>query len=445
MTPEKWAIQLDRRKFLELTALTGSAVFVGTLPGCGTGGEDGAKNVAAGGGGFSQEGLSRMHDLMAGSVASGKVPGLVTLVSRGGEVHVDALGMKALGGAAPMERDTIFRISSMTKPITAVATIILVEEGKLRLDEPVDRLLPELADRKVLRKLDSPLDDTAPAKRPITVLDLLTFRMGFGIVFPLDTSPIQKAASALKLGQGPPQPQAVPEPNEWIRRLGTLPLMGQPGELWFYNTGSDVLGVLIARASGQPLETFFSERIFTPLGMKDTSFSVPAAKLDRLATSYWAQEGKGTLGLYDGVRDSHWSRPPAFPSGAAGLVSTVDDYLAFAQMLLNKGTHAGGRIISAQAVEGMTSDHLTPEQKKGSGFFPGYFDNRGWGFGVSMITKPDPVSPIPGRYGWDGGLGTSWFNDPGNGLIAILMTQRAYDNFSPAPDFWKAAYQALDG
>src|SRR5438067_4840523 len=247
-------------------------------------------------GGLSTARLGRMHDVMAGYVERGDVPGIVTLVSRRGEVHVDAIGSKAVGGSDPMRRDTIFRISSMTKPITAAATMILVEEGKLRLDEPVDRWLPELADRRVLKRLDGPLDDTEPAKRPITVRDLLTFCMGFGMIMaPPDTYPILQAANEQQIGMGPPNPAAMPAPDDWMRRLGQLPLMHQPGEKWMYNTGSDVLGVLIARASGQPLETFLRERLFEPLGMKDTGFSVPAASLDRLTTSYWTDPTSGKL------------------------------------------------------------------------------------------------------------------------------------------------------
>src|SRR5438128_4353960 len=216
--------------------------------------------------GLSKARLRRMHDVMAGYVERGDVPGLVTLVSRRGELHVEAIGMKAVAGSGPIRRDTIFRISSMTKPIAAAATMILVEECKLRLDEPVDRLLPELAGRRVLTRLDGPLDDTVPANRPISVRDLLTFRMGFGVVMaPPGTYPIQKAMSEQLLGQGPPSPSTPPVPDEWMRRLGTLPLMHQPGDKWLYHTGSDVLGVLVARVSGQPLETFLRERIFQPL------------------------------------------------------------------------------------------------------------------------------------------------------------------------------------
>jgi CubicO group peptidase (beta-lactamase class C family) len=256
-----------------------------------------------------------MHDVMAGYVERGEVPSLVTLVSRRGEVHVDVIETQAVDDSRPMQRDTIFRISSMTKPITAAATMILVEECKLRLDEPVDALLPELADRRVLKRLDGPLDDTVPAKRPITVRDLLTFRMGFGqMMVPPDAYPILSAANEQQIGMGPPSPSRMPVPDEWMRRLGSLPLMHQPGEQWMYNTGSDVLGVLIARASGQPLETFLRERLFEPLGMRDTGFSVPAASLNRLATSYWTDPTSGKLTVYDEPMSSQWSRPPSFPS-----------------------------------------------------------------------------------------------------------------------------------
>jgi CubicO group peptidase (beta-lactamase class C family) len=399
-------------------------------------------------GGLSKARLGRMHDVMAGYVERGDVPGIVTLVSRRGEVHLDAIGMKALGGRDAIRRDTIFRISSMTKPITAVATMILVEECKLRLDEPVDRVLPELSGRKVLKRLEGPLDDTVPANRPISVRDLLTFRMGFGIVMaPPGTYPIQKAMSEQRLGQGPPRPWTPPAPDEWIRRLGMLPLMHQPGEKWMYHTGSDVLGVLIARASGQPLETFFRERIFEPLGMKDTGFSVPATKIDRLATSYWTNPETGAFELYDDAEGGQWSRPPAFPSAGGGLVSTIDDYLAFGQMMLNKGKHGSERVLSRPSVETMTTDQLTPEQKAVPGLVPGYFDSHGWGFGVSMVTRREDVAGTVGRFGWDGGLGTSWYSDPREDMVAILMTQRAWT--SPTPpgvclDFWISAYQAID-
>jgi CubicO group peptidase (beta-lactamase class C family) len=397
-------------------------------------------------GGLSRVRLGRMHDFMAGYVERAEVPGLVTLVSRRGEVHVDVIGTQAFKDPAPMRRDTIFRISSMNKPIIAVATMILVEECKLRLDEPVDGWLPELAERKVLKRLDGPLDDTVPAKRAITVRDLLTFCMGFGqMMASPDAYPILQAASVQQIGMGPPNPSAMPTSDEWMRRLGQLPLMYQPGEMWMYNTGSDVLSVLIARASGQQLETFLRERLFEPLGMKDTGFSVPTASLDRLATSYWTDPASGKLAVYDEARTSQWSHPPAFPSGAGGLVSTIDDYLAFGQMLLSQGKYGNERILSKLSVELMTTDQLTPEQKAGPGPVSGFLDSHGWGFGVSVITRRDDISAVPGRYGWDGGLGTSWYSDPSEDMVIILMTQSAWASPSP-PNvyFWTLAYQAID-
>jgi CubicO group peptidase (beta-lactamase class C family) len=396
--------------------------------------------------GLSNARLARMHDVMAGHVERGDLPGLVTLVSRRGEVHVAAIGMMAIGGSEPMRRDTIFRIASMTKPITAAATMILVEECKLRLDEPVGGLLPELADRKVLKCIDGPLDDTVPAKRSITVRDLLTFRMGFGSVLaPPGTYPIQQAMSDLQIGgDGPPNPSKTPTPDEWIRRLGTLPLMHQTGERWLYHTGSDVLGVLIARVAGQPLERFLRERIFEPLGMKDTGFSVPAEKLNRLPGCYRRNPDTGTLDVYDDAVDSQWRRPPPLPSGGGGLISTVDDYLAFCQMMLDKGRCGRERILSRPSVELMTTDHLTPDQKAGAEIFFG--DNKSWGFGVAVTTRRDNLWAV-GRYGWDGGFGTSGYSDPAEELVGILMTQRLME--SPQPprvfvDFWTSAYQAID-
>ena len=398
-------------------------------------------------GGLSAERLKRLHDVMTGYVERGEVPGLVTLVARRGEGHVDAIGAMAADSEHPMRRDTIFRISSMTKPVTAVAAMILVEECLLRLDEPVNRLLPELADRRVLKRPDAELDDTVPAYRPITVRDLLTFTMGLGIVAAAPgTVPIADALSELELGQGMPSPQTPPVPDEWIRRLGTLPLMYQPGERWMYNTGSDVLGVLIERASGQPFETFLNERIFGALGMRDTGFAVPWASIGRLATSYVIDPEHRTAVVYDEPADGQWSRLPSFPSGGGGLVSTVDDFLAFADMLRGKGVSRGMRILSRPSVEFMTSDQLTPEQKAASGLVPGFFRVHGWGFGVAVVTERTEVAKSVGTYGWDGGMGTSWYNDPAEDLTMILMTQQAWA--SPIPprlfqDFWTATYQAI--
>jgi CubicO group peptidase (beta-lactamase class C family) len=406
-----------------------------------------SKGTAINDSGLHRGRLARLEDTLSGYVARGEVPGLVSVVSRRGEAHVTALG--TLGAhRGPVRRDTIFRISSMTKPITAVAALILVEECKLRLDDPVDRLLPELADRRVLTRLDGPLEETVPAMRPITLRDLLTFRMGFGLLMARrDTHPILEAAQQLRIGMGPPGPAHLPAPDEWMRRLGQLPLMAQPGAKWLYNTSSDVLGVLIARAADQPFDTFLRERLFEPLGMKDTGFSVPASARERFATAYANNFETGALEVFDPAVDGQWNEPPAFPSGGGGLVSTVDDYLAFAHMLLAKGRHGRVRILSRPSVEAMTCDHLTPENKAGGSLVPGYFDSHGWGFGVSVVTRRDDIASTPGKYGWDGGLGTSFYADPREEMITLLFTQRAWTSPRPPPiclDFWTSAYQAID-
>jgi CubicO group peptidase (beta-lactamase class C family) len=372
---------------------------------------------------MTRVGLDRLHTAMSARVDSGELPGLVTLIARGDQVHVDCIGVKAFGSAEPMRRDTLFRIGSLTKPVLAAATLLLVEEGKLGLDDPVDRWLPELADRRVLRRIDGPLDDTVPARRPITVDDLLTLRMGFGtLVEPTfdPPFPIVEASAALQLVLGQPDPRTPHAPDEWIRLFGTLPLMYQPGERWHYNVGSLVLGVLVARVAGQPLGELFKRRIFEPLGMRETGFWLPAELTRRLPSYYMTDPGTGRLEPRSVSSPEEWSRPPAFPSGAGGLVSTVDDYLAFARLLLHQGVYEGTRLLSEQSVEQMTANHLTPQQVATAGPILGA---HGWGYGVGVVTEPEPEWPVPGRYGWNGGYGTSWFNDPHRGLIAMAMTQ----------------------
>jgi CubicO group peptidase (beta-lactamase class C family) len=383
--------------------------------------------------GFWPARLGVVHDVLARHVSSGSLPGAVGLLARGGSEHVFAVG--------DVGRDTIFRIASMTKPVTAVAAMICVEECLLRLDDPVDDLLPELAGRRVLVRADGPLASTVPAVRSITLRDLLTFTFGLGLVFV--ASPIGSALEAL--AQGMPRPSLPPAPDEWMRRIGALPLMYQPGERWLYNTGSDVLGVLIARASGVSFETFLAERIFDPLGMTDTGFSVPAASLGRLPAQLVTDFSTGETVVFD-PPSGQWSTPPAFPSGAGGLVSTIDDYAAFAGMLRGGGVFGGSRILSRSSVSLMTSDQLLPQVKAVSGLGPLGFDDTGWGFGVSVVTRRTGVAKSVGSYGWDGGLGTSWFNDPASDLTVILMTQRAWTSSAPGPvfrDFWTTASAAV--
>ena len=396
---------------------------------------------------FPDAWVADLHDALSRHVERGDLPGLIALVAHGGATHVEVIGTRAFGDAEPLPRDAIFRIASLSKPIAAVAAMTLVDDGTLALDDPVDALLPELAARRVLRRIDADLDDTVPARRPITVEDLLTYRLGLGTpMAPPGTYPIQRAEEQLQLATlGPPWPPPPLTPDEWVARLGTLPLMHQPGEAWLYNTGGHVLGVLLERATGVPLEALLRDRLFDPLGMTDTAFSFTPAQRDRMTTAYLPDPDTGEPVLHDGIDDSWWGRPPAMPNAAAGLVSTVDDLWAFAQLFLDGGVHGGRRIISEASLALMTTDHLTPEQRQAGSAILGPHDS--WGLGLAVPSAGGDRAHIPGGFGWNGGSGTSWRCDPERDLTGILLTQRAMSSAEPPPlfdDFWQAAYAVLD-
>lgn len=342
--------------------------------------------------------------MFAPFVDSGVLAGVVALRSREGETSVEVCGRTAFEGE-PLQRDSIFRIASFTKPIMAAAAMILVDSGRLTLDMSVDDLLPELSGMRVLRTPDGPVSDTVSLARPITVEDLLTLRLGLGET---DHPGLRELEAKLELRTfGPPKPRTPWDPDEWIRRLGTMPLQYQPGERWLYSTGTHVLGVLVARAAGTGLEEFLRERLFEPLGMTSTGFAVTDP--GRLTTSYVGDE------VFDTAAESQWLEPPTFPDAGGGLVSTADDFHAFACMLL-----AGGNgILSADAVARMTTDHLTPAQREAA---TGFLGGNGWGFGVS---------PSAESYGWGGGLGTLWMNAPEHRTITIVLTQRALWTWPP--------------
>lgn len=379
-------------------------------------------------------------------VASGYTPGLVALLHHRGREHVEAVGTMAFDSTVPMTRDTIFRLASMTKPVTAVGAMILVEECRLRLDDPVDPWLPELRDRKVLKHIDGPLDDTVAAQRPITLRDLLTFRSGHGeVAFLSPACALQQAMAEAQLPltrwifDGPP--------DEFMQRIGKLPLAHQPGERWLYHMGAEILGVLVARVAGQSLGTFLRERVFDPLGMQDTGFFVPEDKLDRLPTCYATDPFTGQRIVLDEARGGQVARAPTFESGAGGLVSTACDMAAFGRMMIDTGACGRGRVLSRPTVELMTMDHLTSAQKAASPFFPDFWANRGWGLGLGVTTARHDIADVPGSFGWDGAFGTSWHIDPKEGLVLVLMTQRRPDVLDiPAltRDFWTAAYQLID-
>ena len=391
---------------------------------------------------LSTERLARWRARLAAHVERGAVPGVVALLTRRDDTHVEVIGAQQVGGA-PMRRDTIFRITSMTKPVTAVAAMILVEQGKLQLDDAVDRSLPELANRRVLRRIDAQIFETVPAKRAITLRDLLTFRSGHGMipVFP-DRYPIQRAMAEAGFTPGPIFPSFPPD--ELMRRYGTLPLIFQPGERWLYNAGSEILGVLIGRVAGVTFGEFLRDRIFAPLHMTDTAFFVPAEKHRRFATVYGRHSATKQLTVFDSPDSGRFSSPPVFENGAAGLVSTADDFNAFAQMMLNGGALGNERILSRASVELMTRNHISADEKRESQLFLGA--TRGWGFGMSVFRGMNERDDAQGRFGWDGGYGTSWYSDPREQLTGILLTQRLMD--SPQPprtitDFWNSVSQLV--
>jgi CubicO group peptidase (beta-lactamase class C family) len=389
--------------------------------------------------GFDKQRLERLDARLTEHATSGAVAGLVWLAACADDVHVGYAGVLTRGERAPITRNSIFRISSMTKPIVAAAALLLVEESRLRLADPVDELLPELANRQVLVDgTGSPDGDTVPAQRPITVRDVFTFELGLGMDFTQPwPQPMLEAMDALDLGAGPPSPATPPAPDEWIRRLGTLPLMYQPGDRWLYNTGADVLGVLVARAAGQPLESVLRDRLFAPLGMRDTGFC--AADVSRLGTLY-TNDGD----VYD-APDGQWAQPPAFPSGGAGLVSTADDIHAFARMLLSGGhTPDGAQLLAPATVTAMTTNQIAVGRGLSG---PSPDASAGWGLGVGVLLRQPGIGPSVGSYGWEGGMGSSWSNDPSHNLIGTILTTDMFAGPFPPPavvqDFWTGTYTAL--
>ncbi|WP_030508824.1 serine hydrolase domain-containing protein [Microbispora rosea] len=401
---------------------------------------------------FSATGLRRVREVLTRYVDSGRIPGLVALVSRSGRTHVEAIGTMRHDGGAPMRRDTIFRMASTSKPVSVAAAMVLLDECRLRLDDLVDPWLPELAGRRVLKRIDGPLDDTVPARRPITVRDVLTSTFGLGMDMTSLGTPIMNAV--FEQGLTPNLPVPMPEQDEWMRRLGELPLMYQPGERWQYHISSDLLGVLVSRVTGQSFEEFLRERIFDPLGMTDTGFHVPADKIDRLPTLYAPDPQTGEFLVWDEAKGGRWSEPPAFQGGGGGLVSTLDDYHAYFRMLLNGGTHQGKRILSRPAVELMTTNRLTPEQNAARTAMAvdnvhishGQGQHGGWGFGMAVRTYRGDYAPV-GQFGWDGGSGAAAYADPANQLTGLLLTQvgaSTPDSMQLIHDFWTTLYQAID-
>ncbi|QDL93830.1 beta-lactamase family protein (plasmid) [Paroceanicella profunda] len=348
--------------------------------------------------------------LLEDGVASGRLVGAVGHVSRAKGPDITLCAGMA-DAQSPMRPDTLFRIASMSKPILAATALCLVAEGRIGLDDPVAPWLPELAAPRVLRHPDGPLTDTRPSPRDITLRDLLTLRFGQGaIMAPPGACPMQAALAAAGLAPGPGPVTLSPE--AWMAALGALPLRHAPGEAWAYHTGFEVLAVLLARLAGAPLEEVLRRHVLDPLGMEDTGFHVPPGKIDRLCLA-WAPGPDGRLDLQDAARGGAHAAPPAFP---CELVSCVRDFDRFARMLLDGGAGPRGRVLPEAAVAAMLTDQITPQQKARSPFFPGFWEQGGWGFGIGVGRD--------GRLGWEGGYGTSFRIHPASGTVSILLTQR---------------------
>jgi CubicO group peptidase (beta-lactamase class C family) len=405
-------------------------------------------------GGMSPRRLGRVTAVLQRAVDRGEIAGVVALTHRRGhEAFFAALGDRDREAGRPMERDTIFRLASMTKPIVAAALLTAVEEGLIRLFDPVDEWLPELSRRQVMRDPDGPVDDVYPSPRPITLHDLLTFRMGLGWapstlrgrLFALTSSPLAETQSV---------PGATPlPPDAWMARLGEMPLIHEPGARWLYHTPADVAGVLLARLTGGTLEQALRERILEPLGMRDTGFSVPPEKLHRMAVLY-GRGREGRLSVRDGGESTRWATPPVFESGGGGLVGTVDDFQRFGRMMLGRGALDGVRVLSRRTWEAMTTDHLTPEQRTHPfASFDRYdldgsamWTHRGFGYGLSVRTGRVGLGPSVGSLFWPGAFGTTWLADPSEELATTLLVQLVSTNpfFSRlGEDHVQATYQAI--
>ena len=344
---------------------------------------------------------SAMEDLLVRHVGAGTVPGAVGLLG-GEDPEVVAVGAASVDGP-PLGADAIIRIQSMTKAVTAVAALRLVEAGRIGLDDSVEPWLPELANRRVLVRPDAELADTVPAVRPITLRHLLTNASGYGMA--LDGSPLTQAMAANGTEAGP-QPFAQGA-DAWLATLAELPLTFQPGEGWRYHHSFAVLGILLARLTGRPLDEHLADDLFGPLGMVDTGLWVPEADLDRLPAAYrW----EGGLVETEPAGGGPYAGQPTQDVSHGELVSTARDYHRFLRAL--------GTLVSADHLRLMTTDQVPAGHKTPESFFPGFWDDTGWGFGVGVVVR----GPHEGRFGWSGGQGTDFFVDP-DGTVGILLTQ----------------------
>jgi CubicO group peptidase (beta-lactamase class C family) len=367
--------------------------------------------------------------LLDQQATDGRFPGCVAAVRHAGRTEVHATGRLAVGGGDPMRPDTLFRVASLSKPFGGVLTLGLVHDGVLRLADDVTRWLPEFTDLRVLVDPAGPLTGTVPAERSITVGDLLFMTAGFGLR--MEPSPLAQAMFELGVSPGPFGPTITPD--EFLTRLAGLPLAAQPGAGWQYHTGSDVLGVLVTRATGRSLGDLLAERVTGPLGLTDTTFWTP--HVDRLATSY--APGEDGLQVAD-PPDGAFARPRQFESLGGGLLSTAPDVLALLAALAD----GGAPVLDPASTRQLTSDRLTAGQRASAQTFLG--PGRSWGGNVEVVLEPTDPWATRGRFGWSGGTGTTAYADPELDLVAVLLTQRMMTGPHDGPEpFWQAAHDAV--
>jgi CubicO group peptidase (beta-lactamase class C family) len=374
--------------------------------------------------GFDTEALAASAAPLANAIEAGDLAGGVTLIWKGGEiVQLSCLGKRNLETGAPMERDTLFRIASMTKPITTAAALILLEEGKLALEDPITRWAPEFEDMVVLKAPDGPLEDTYPAPRDITIEDLMTHRAGLAYGF-TSVGPIAHAHERA-LGSVLDSPLA---PDAWMAGLGGLPLSYAPGERFHYSHATDVLGFLVGRIAGMDFRDFLIQRIFQPLGMVDTDFYIPPEKRDRASVVYRQDDATGVLSPAPFRRHD---TPPAYCGGGGGLISTADDYLKFARLLLNRGELDGVRLLKAETVDLMRTNRLTDAQREIGFLGIPFWMGQGFGLGVSVILDAEKHAWMGagsnGAFGWPGAFGTWWCADPVEDMVLIYLIQNSME------------------
>jgi CubicO group peptidase (beta-lactamase class C family) len=373
--------------------------------------------------GFTTEKLAAMGPALQAISDAGDLSGLVTLIWRGGEIaQLNIIGKRDIERDLPMERDTLFRIASMTKPITSVAALMLWEEGKFHLDDPITKWAPEFENVRVLKSAEGPLGETGKASRAITMDDLFTHRSGLAYGFS-SMGPIAHEYQRV-LGDVLNNDMSS---DAWIKALSTLPLLYQPGQRFHYSHSTDLLGFIVGRIAGMPFRKFLIERLFQPLGMTDTDFYVPLGKRDRSAVVYRQDQKTGEL---NPVAFKQYDSPPAFCGGGGGLISTLDDYLKFARMMLYGGEFDGRRYLKRETLKLMCTNRLTPEQRAIPflGSIPMWL-GMGFGLGVSVITDPDKLGFLGmggvGAFGWPGAFGTWWQADPANDMIMIYLVQNS--------------------